>query len=294
MAYYLRFLDAFPNVQALASAEHDRVMRLWQGLGYYSRARNMHQAARQVVEDFGGAFPANYQDLLKLKGVGSYTAAAIASIAFNQPHAVIDGNVFRFLARLFAISTPIDSTSGRKEFAELAQSLLDKGDPGTFNQAMMEFGATICKPVNPSCESCIFHESCKALAAQLIQQLPVKEGRQIIRERHMHFMIYRDRQGRILLNRRESRDIWEGLYQFPLAGSEDPLFKPDSSLAILGVSGVIRHQLTHQRILARFWHIDTEILPEIPGTIVVDPEEIENYAFPRIISRYLEKPAVPW
>jgi A/G-specific adenine glycosylase len=294
IGYFYRFMEAFPDVSALASAPHDQVMHIWQGLGYYSRARNMHHAAKQIVLDHGGVFPSAYQDILRLKGVGTYTAAAIASIAFSAPYAVIDGNVFRFLARYFAIATPINSTSGKKEFAELASGLLYLDDPGTFNQAMMEFGALVCRPVNPSCESCPFKHPCLARAAGLEKQLPVKDARPRIRERYLHFMIYRDVQGRTLLMKREGRDIWEGLYQFPMVESANLDFVPEHLFPVIGVSHFIKHQLTHQRIFARFWHFETENLPAIPGTVRVSYNELGRYALPRIISRYLENPVVNW
>jgi A/G-specific adenine glycosylase len=288
MAYYFRFMDTFPDTAALADAPIDQVLKVWQGLGYYSRARNMHHAARQIMDVFGGRFPTNYNDLITLKGIGSYTAAAISSIAFNEPQAVLDGNVFRFLARHFGIATPIDSTRGKKEFAALASSLLPKDDPGTFNQAMMEFGALVCRPINPACSDCEFMHSCKARAEGLTGNLPVKEKQTTVRERFLHFFIYRDPNDHTLLIKRTGKDIWEGLYQFPHLESNSVAYQPEDDLKLVNVSDPIIHQLTHQRIYARFWHIQSSELPVIEDAITVSIEDVDSFPLPRLISRYLE------
>ena len=189
--YYNRFVSRFPDVRALAAADDDEVMKLWQGLGYYSRARNLLAAARQVVERFGGEFPTTYDDIRSLPGIGDYTAAAIASFAYGLPHAVVDGNVYRVLSRIYGIDTPIDTTEGKKLFAALADELLDRQDPGGYNQAMMEFGALYCVPRSPQCGGCIFADRCMALATGRVEELPVKQGRTVVKPRYFNYFYVR-------------------------------------------------------------------------------------------------------
>lgn len=214
LPYYLRFVETFPTVQSMATADEQEILRLWQGLGYYSRARNMHQSAKIVMENFGGIFPDTYAKILTLKGVGSYTAAAIASFAFNEDVAVVDGNVFRVLARVFGVEEDIASGKGQKVFQQLADELLPQGESATYNQAIMEFGATYCKPVAPDCNSCIFNDKCIAFAQKRQQALPLKIKKLKIKERTFTYLIFTF-EDKLMLKVRGAGDIWQGLYDFP-------------------------------------------------------------------------------
>ncbi|MBK6627426.1 MAG: A/G-specific adenine glycosylase [Flavobacteriales bacterium] len=296
-AYYERFVEQYPTVQQLASAPDDDVMRLWQGLGYYSRARNLLQAARSVVTDHGGRFPDTVDDLRALKGVGDYTAAAIASIAFDRPAAVVDGNVYRVLARVVGISTPIDPTAGRRAFAALADDLLDAAHPGDHNQAVMELGATVCLPRAPRCGECPVASRCVARREDRIGELPVKAGRTTVRERHFNYLCI-DVEGGLVLRKREGRDIWQGLYEPPLLESEAPLelagFREalhdrlGAGWDVTGRNGPVRHVLSHQVLHARFWSVTpprTFVSP--PDWRFVPANELDRFAVPRPIERYL-------
>ncbi len=215
LGYYLRFVGRFPDVRTLAEAPEDDVLRHWQGLGYYSRARNLHAAARQIVERFGGTFPATHAEVLSLPGIGSYTAAAICSIAYRQPYAVVDGNLYRVLSRLFDIDLPIDSGQGQRYFAALAQELLDTERPDLHNQAMMEFGALQCVPRSPRCTECPLSDRCLALARGRVEQLPVKKGRTEVKARYFNYLDLRCGAETVLVQR-TGHDIWRGLYEYPL------------------------------------------------------------------------------
>lgn len=296
LPYYERFTAAFPTVQDLANATEDQVLRLWQGLGYYSRARNLHAAARQVRDTFGGRFPADYQSIRSLKGVGDYTAAAIASFAFHLPHAVVDGNVYRFLARFTGDATPIDSTAGKKRFAALAQELLDPAHPAEHNQAIMEFGALHCRPVQPRCETCPFQFACHALIHQQVDHLPVKEKKTAVRERRLHYFFVTDGE-KILLRRREGRDIWQGLYEFPLVEvpAEGPAAEPEELLRQLGITGPRSritgrdhrtHLLTHQRLHAVIYHVEVPRL-RTAGYTAVALRRLHQYGLPQLLVAYL-------
>ena len=214
--YYLSFVKSFPKVEDLASASEEEVLKLWQGLGYYSRARNLHASAKYVSNVLRGIFPSNYKDLLALKGVGDYTASAIASICYGEPVAVVDGNVYRVLSRIYGIDTPINSTEGVRQFKQLAQELLDKKDPATFNQGIMEFGATHCKPQNPLCDSCHFAAKCIAYNQNRIAELPVKLKKQKVKSRHFNYLVFISDKGETILEQRKGKGIWEGLYECPL------------------------------------------------------------------------------
>lgn len=289
-AYYERFVQTFPTVQDLASASEESVLLLWQGLGYYSRARNLHKAAQQIASL--GAFPSDYKDILSLPGVGPYTAAAIASFAFGQPYAVLDGNVFRVLSRYFGIETPIDSTEGKKEFTALANELLDHKRPSLYNQAIMDFGAVVCKPSGAECTGCPLCDTCLAFAQERVQQLPVKGKKMVQRVRHFSYVYVCTSDGEVLINRRESSDIWKGLYQFPLL--ETPGELPLSSLQQQFPAGswsLLRqgfvHQLTHQRLEVNFYRL---VLPSkddsLPG-IWVRESKLQNYALPQLLVKLL-------
>ncbi len=299
-AYYERFVACYPTVADLAAATEDEVLKLWQGLGYYSRARNLHAAARQVVEAFGGTFPDTFDALRTLRGVGDYTAAAIASIAFDRPTAVVDGNVYRLLARLFDLATPIDTGAGRKAFAELAQSLLDKRHAAAYNQAMMDFGAIQCTPQKPDCARCPLADRCLAHAAGTVAERPVKQGRTKLRDRYFHYLHLTD--GRhTLLHRRREGDIWQGLYEFPLIECATPSslttvvadepfrrLMGDRPYRVIRSTAMPRHQLSHQRIHATFHLIEVEQLPVGDELLTIDEAALGDYAISRLTDRYLQ------
>ncbi|MAX78935.1 MAG: A/G-specific adenine glycosylase [Crocinitomicaceae bacterium] len=302
--YYLKFIQRFENVHELASAEQDEVLKLWQGLGYYSRARNLHSAAKQVVEEYNGNFPNSFKELKKLKGVGDYTAAAIASFSFKEPVATVDGNVYRVLARNFDIETPIDTTEGKRAFNTLANSLIEKESPDLFNQAMMEFGAIQCTPKKPNCTECIFKTSCLALEKNTIDIRPIKSKKVKQRNRYFHFFIFKAGNS-TFIRQRTAKDIWQGLYEFPLAETKVSIpteqiiteyqlieeFTGTTSFEIKSVSTPIKHILSHQIIHTVFWHLDLKEKPngkKIKAYKEVGTHEIDTFALPRLIDRYLE------
>lgn len=300
LPYYYRFAEAFPDVIRLAAAPEDKVMKLWQGLGYYSRARNMHATAKKVAGEFGGRFPVSYSVLIGLKGIGEYTASAISSFAGNEPRAVVDGNVYRLLARYFGIDLPIDRPEGKRYFSRLAGELLDKTRPGLHNQAVMEFGALQCKPAAPLCPVCPLRADCRACREDTVKQLPVKSQRTKSRERYFNYLVIRDKD-RVWLNRREAGDIWQSLYEFPLVETEGPLEEREllilkrfrdilngNEFAVRSVSGLFRHVLSHQVIHARFWQLEAERNAPLPGPyFAVREGEMAEYAFPKLIVNYL-------
>ena len=276
--YWERFMKRWPTVEALAHATEDEVLREWQGLGYYSRARNLHTAAQQIVER--GGFPTTLEGIKALKGVGDYTAAAIGSIAFNLPAAVVDGNVYRVLARHYDIETPINTTEGKKEFTQLAQSLLPPQEASAFNQAMMDFGAIQCTPVSPRCEQCPLAESCVAFREGRIDILPVKQKTLKVKERQLTY-IYIRCNGYTALHRRPAGDIWQGLYE-PWLTDQVP------QGAVLQRQRV-KHVLTHRILYADFWLWETEERPQLPDDYFwIKEEEVGNYGVPRLIEILLE------
>lgn len=303
MAYYLKFTSTFPTVKHLAGADNEKVMKLWQGLGYYSRARNLHTAAKTIQKDFKGKFPSEYDQIRSLKGVGGYTAAAIASFAFDQPYAVVDGNVYRVLSRVFGIETAIDSTQGKKEFLLLANELLNKKDPGTHNQAIMEFGALQCKPQNPDCASCPLNTHCFAFSKKRVQELPLKSKKTKVRDRFFNYVVLKNKDDTII-NKRLDKDIWTNLYDFPLIEtaaevneSDFPALKEWKQLigrnkhVIHSVSPPYKHVLSHQKIYARFWEVECseglkKVLPA--SAIIIKQKDIHKYAVPRLIENYLQ------
>ena len=269
--YYNNFIKTFPTIQELASAPESTVFKLWEGLGYYSRCRNLIATARFICEHHHGNFPQDYESIRSLKGIGPYTAAAISSFAFNLPHAVVDGNVYRVLARVFGINEPIDSTNGKKQFNHLADELLDRDNPGIYNQAIMDFGATICKPVAPVCNDCVFKKSCVAFNENLVEELPVKQKKKSNKERWFYYFIF-DYRGHTTIQQRTRKDIWQQLYQFPLLESstelnEELIFSSAEKKGLLKkgqynithVSPVFRQQLSHQLIKSRFLYV---VLPK--------------------------------
>lgn len=304
MAYYLKFAKAFPTVKHLANADNDTVMKLWQGLGYYSRARNLHSTAKMVVTDFKGSFPSNYDELLTLKGVGAYTAAAIASFAFNKPHAVVDGNVYRVLARVVGIETPIDSTRGKKEFEQLANELMDSRNPAIYNQAIMEFGAIQCKPVSPDCSVCPLQTSCYAFAKKKVAVLPLKEKKTKVRNRYFNYVVLKQK-GNTIIKKRLEKDIWINLHDFPLLETEKDLSEEQllaspewkkiagkNKFQIMSVTPYYKHILSHQKIYARFWILKCEgdlKKYAIEDTFVIKQKDIHTYAVPRLMELFLEQ-----
>ena len=299
LEYFNRFMLRFPDVRALAEAPGDEVMKYWQGLGYYSRARNLHAAAKEIVEKFGGEFPRNYSDVLTLKGIGEYTAAAICSFAWKLPYAVVDGNVYRVLARIFGIDTPIDSNAGKKVFSGLAAELLDRRHPDLYNQAIMDFGAIQCTPKVPVCLYCPL----RALASGQVEKLPVKAGKSVVKPRYFNYLHIHCR-GVNLLARREAKDIWQNLYEYPLieTGQEtelEVLQQTPAYLELMQEAGEIqilrsfimpKHVLSHRIIYARFYEIEVErFSPVMQRFLQVPEEELEQYAVSRLIALYREK-----
>lgn len=301
--YYLRFVERFPDVASLASADDDEVMKYWQGLGYYSRARNMIVAARDVMSRFGGHFPTTYDDIRSLKGVGDYTAAAIASFAYDLPHAVVDGNVYRVLSRLFDVDMPIDTTTGKRYFAHLAHTLLHRDSPGLYNQAIMEFGALQCVPSGCDCSACPLQDMCAAYALKKVDSLPVKQGKVSMKSRYFHYFAILC-QGRTWLLKREGNDIWRNLYEFPLIETAEPadwkaltateqylkLFDESGTLRVVREPLMLRHVLTHRIIHATFYTVQVDMPPKSLSHIASVPvEEVERYAVSRLTEIYLER-----
>ncbi len=298
LPYYISFIEKFPSVFDLAKADESEVLKLWQGLGYYSRARNLHATAKYIAEELKGAFPGNYKDLLKLKGVGDYTASAIASICFNEATAVVDGNVYRVLSRYFGMSTPINSSKGTKEFKALAQELIDKKNPAEFNQAIMEFGATQCKPKNPDCGVCPFNKGCIAFNKSKISELPVKIKSAKAKKKYFNFLVFISEDGKTILEKREGKGIWQNLYQFPLietnanvnADTLEPLIKELDLIngtpfeLLLYNKDVVVHKLSHQHLYTKFWVINVNKLSK-EG---IPTEDIHNYAVPILIGNFIE------
>ncbi|MCO6483397.1 MAG: A/G-specific adenine glycosylase [Flavobacteriales bacterium] len=297
LAYYERFVDRWPTVARLAAAGEHEVLKLWQGLGYYSRARNLLAAARQVMQEHGGIFPDNFQELHRLKGVGDYTASAIASICFGKAEAVVDGNVYRVLARFAGIDTPIDSTAGRKQFKALAMELIDPAQPGDHNQAVMELGATVCTPKSPDCPHCPLQEKCIALATGKASSLPVKRGKTKTRDRYFNYLHIAVGSA-LYMRQRTGKDIWQGLYELPLIESEKPLTKRGLSMAlgkafgpgwsICRKQGAPRHLLSHQVIRAVFWSVaPPEAFTPQGEWELVPLKKLKASAVPRLIERWI-------
>jgi len=297
--YYNRFIAAFPDIKKLAGAPEQKVFKLWEGLGYYSRCKNLIVTAKFIAKEKQGKFPDNYEEILQLKGIGPYTAAAITSFAFNLPYAVVDGNVFRLLSRFFGISTPIDSSTGKKTFTALADELLDKKQPGIYNQAIMDLGAVICKPKNPACASCLLKARCVARLQGKTDQLPVKEGKLIKRSRWFYYFII-EQGGKVYIRKRGAKDIWENLYEFILLEAESPLTVEELKLTSLfkaltaknknlpiRFSKIYRQQLTHQTINGLFIQIKLKQPMFFKGYKEVSFKEMAKLPFPKFITGYL-------
>ena len=295
--YYHRFIQQYPTIQNLAEAHEEEVLKLWQGLGYYSRARNLHFAAKQVTQQHGGKFPSTHKDILSLKGVGEYTAAAIASFAYDLPHAVVDGNVYRLLSRYFGIHKPINSTEGKKTFFVLANELLDKQSASDYNQGVMEFGSQQCKPFNPDCNICPLQESCVAHQEQSVTELPVKL--KTIKQKKLYFdYFFIEYQGKTYLKKRSNKGIWQNLYDFPLIEKEKKTNEQEilaEAQKLLGVpfevfstSKEYKHILSHRIIFASFWSIKITSEPTLKNTQKIPLEELEKYPIPRLIELFLQ------
>ena len=298
LSYYLTFTKMFPTVFDLANASEAKVLKLWQGLGYYSRARNLHASAKLIANELNGVFPSTYKDIKILKGVGDYTASAISSICFDEVQAVVDGNVYRVLARYFGIATPINSTKGIKEFKALAQTLIDPTQPGTYNQAIMDFGALHCKPQNPLCDTCSFNTSCAALKENTTKVLPVKEKKIKVKKRYFNYLVCVSDAHEVLFSERKGKGIWQGLFQFPLLETNhsicmDEIEQHDVlksyvalpvNIALFNDKEIV-HKLSHQHLYTRFWIVKSMRLKgnSIPWNT------IESYPTPQLIANFLEK-----
>jgi A/G-specific adenine glycosylase len=299
LPYYLRFTERFPRIEDLAAASEEEVLKTWQGLGYYSRARNLHATARYVALENGGRFPSSYEGLLALKGVGPYTAAAIGSICYDLPRPVVDGNVYRVLGRYFGVELPINRGDGTRYFSALAEELLDRANPGTYNQALMEFGALQCVPQTPDCVSCPLSDSCAALATQKVSSLPVKLPKKEVRKRYFNYYMPVDPGSRTLLLRRDKRGIWEGLYEFPLIESESeqaghrvgeelvseryPELGQVKESVLVNPLPVV-HKLSHQHLYVTFHilHLEEVLREGIPLS------EMQAYPVPVLIANFME------
>lgn len=297
-AYYQRFIERFPNLESLAAAEENEVLKYWQGLGYYSRARNLHQAAISV----NGVFPVKYEDILKLKGVGTYTAAAICSFAYNQPHAVVDGNVYRVLSRFFGVNEPIDSGKGKKIFASLAHDLLDKVQPALYNQAIMDFGALQCTPLSPDCTVCPFKNRCFAFNHNIVSSLPIKQNKTKTSERFFYYLLIRDN-GNIYLNKRTENDIWKNLYELPLIESNtalavDDFIRKQEFASIFKENSVVnvrllnktKHVLSHRIIYADFYELEAQDIKMdfLSKYTRLNMADLELYPVSRLMHNFFE------
>ena len=301
MEYFIRMVTRFPNVQALAGADEDEVLKYWQGLGYYTRARNLHASAKKIVSDLGGKMPTEYETLLKLKGIGEYTAAAIASFAANKPHPVVDGNVYRFLSRYFMIFDPIDTGKGKKTFTEIAEKLIDKDQAGLFNQAIMEFGALQCIPGQPDCHSCTFSGSCMAWSERKVTLLPQKQGKVKIQKRYFHYFHITDG-SYTYIYKRSQKDIWHNLYEFPMIETDmvmdfeqlqqtdkfkETFADTDNFHFKLHTSNK-KHVLTHRIIYATFYEVTIKEKKNLPDKFIeINENDINKYAVHRLISEYI-------
>jgi A/G-specific adenine glycosylase len=299
-AYYQRFTEKFPSIDDLASASEDQVLKLWQGLGYYSRARNLHESAKIIKTKHHGLFPQTYTEILSLKGIGPYTAAAVASIAFNLPHPVLDGNVYRFLSRYFGISLPVNSATGKKRFQKIASDIMPPHNPGYHNEALMEFGALQCTPRSPACTDCPVSSSCYAFGRNKVLQLPVKEKKSGRRMRYFYYYLV-ERGDFIWLEKRTGNDIWKNLYQFPAvetlyelsleeAALLNPSFLNGTGYSVKSISEARKHVLSHQILFARLVHLNVNIAFKPTGQYLeVHKNDFHNYPVPRLVEQLAKK-----
>jgi A/G-specific adenine glycosylase len=308
LAYYEKFLAQWPDIFSFANASEQEVLRMWQGLGYYSRARNMLQTAKDIVENYNGTFPSDYHQLMSLKGIGPYTAAAIASISFNKAYPVVDGNVIRVLSRIFGVTEAVDSKTGRKRIEELALILMDQQNPGTYNQAIMEFGALQCVPSSPNCEECIFRDQCYAYQAKIVKFLPLKEKKTKVTSRYFNYLLFSyesDFEFKTIIRKRLQDDIWKGLFEFPLIESLEELdfdrlkqlpefvnIIGQNRFRLIKQSAVRKHVLSHQKIYARFYHLHFDDHLDLLGEnniSLISQKDLQSYPLPRLIDRYLHE-----
>ena len=303
MDYYYRFLEVFPTVVDLAHASEQQVLSVWKGLGYYSRARNMHATAKMVVDNFNGHFPDDYANLILLKGIGPYTAAAVSSICGNEPRPVVDGNVIRVFSRIFGIHEPVGSTQGYKEVYEKSLSFIDHNDPGSYNQAVMEFGALFCKPRQPLCEKCVFNRDCYAFINGRVNELPVPKIPVVKRERFFNYLVFHRDDEAVLMQKRKNNDIWKNLWEFPLIETDKALLISPVSHPLIDKRSEetnrkggheyidTRHILTHQLIHARFFKMESAPMPiEDEGSYQWQPDPlVSGLPVARMIEKYLEK-----
>lgn len=302
--YYKKFIKKYPTIFKLAAASDHEVFKLWEGLGYYNRCRNLLFTAREIVEKYNGIFPKRYEDIIQLKGVGPYTAAAIASFAYNLPYAVVDGNVFRVLSRFYGIDTAIDSTAGKQLFTELAMDVLDKKRPGEYNQAIMDFGATVCKPMVPSCLPCPLQIYCVAFQTGMVNRLPVKEKVLTRKSRYFNYFVF-EHEGKTWVRERTGKDIWQGLFEFYLVETDKNRQWIISSvtewlkeqlavkqLTVVEISSPMTQQLTHQQINSCFIRVSLKKLPVVLSSGEWQSrKELLKLAFPRLITQYLSEKA---
>ena len=299
LSYYLKFIKQFPEITDLANAKEDQVLKLWQGLGYYSRARNLHYSAKYIVKYHGGIFPRLYSDIIQLKGIGTYTAAAIASFSFGLPYAVVDGNVIRVLSRVFGIEISFQTALGKKQYQQLAQDLLSKKNPAQHNQAVMEFGAMQCTPVSPKCSACPFISNCIAYNTNSIDKFPAKSKRIKVKKRFLNYLLIENYDTVILGKKNEG--IWKGLYEFPfieyskkepvekvLSSKEWRVFFKNTDFKIKSVSNHFTHKLTHQHIYARFWIVNVARF-ELDHYFIVQKSKLNDYPVSRLIDKFLKE-----
>ena len=299
LPYYLKFIKAYPTIAELAKAEDEAVFRLWQGLGYYNRCRNMLVTARYIAEDLGGAFPNKHNDILQLKGIGDYTAAAIASFAFGLPHAVVDGNVYRVVSRFFGIETPIDITEGKKLFASLAHQLLDVNESAAYNQAIMDLGATVCTPKSPDCANCPLEKKCIATKKGLIALLPIKSKKLKVKKRFLHYILFIE-EGKMWIRKRTGKDVWQNLYEPFLIEhgcvlDRQGIIKQVESHGFglkknITNEGYLKQRLTHQQLEIHFFECNKGMKKTLPSDGVwVQISELKDYPFPKSIVSFFEK-----
>lgn len=303
MNYWYKFMEYYPTVLHLAKAHEDDVMKDWEGLGYYSRARNLHKGAKYIANDLDGVFPSTYKDILKIPGVGPYTAAAISSFCFGEVQAVLDGNVFRVLARLYGINTPINTGLGQREFSDLANIIIDKTQPGEYNQAIMEFGALQCVPKNPDCASCVFKEGCVAFKEGNVAMLPVKKKAKKEKDRYFNYVVFEE-EGKVLLNKRNDKDIWFGMFEFPMVelpgnaneqvvvGELSETFQISAEAFTL--SKVLpNHKLSHQILHINVWKVSGFLPEQSKGYERVNIADLHKYAMPRPLRKFVDDNQLP-
>lgn len=303
--YYNRFIQEFPDIKTLATASEQKAYKLWEGLGYYSRCKNLIASAKFIHENLNGNFPQKFKDILSLKGIGNYTASAIASFAFNRPYAVLDGNVFRVLSRFFGLEIPVNTSEGKKVYASLAQSLLDKKNPAQYNQAIMDFGAVICKPALPLCLQCPLQKKCIAFLKNKVSVLPVNTSVNKQKMRFFNYLVVEYNQT-FYINKRIAKDIWQNLYEFILIETksfqnENDLLKNDQFISLLkghdfkvkSFSEKISQKLTHQLIIARFIHIEIKKPLANEKYFTANLQQLKSLPFPKLIASFLAEKNVP-